>query len=119
MSDEPEAPMVSAKLRNVFVAVNGLAVAISLLASFVDLIIGTRNPGLFVVPVVQLFLTAIALHVTEVAEDNPAPWAFWLGKQQRADFERRRMKCLLLFLAAFFLLTSLAILCVAIHGGPF
>ena len=116
MSDEP--PIVSPTLRKVFLIGNGIALAIFLLGGCVNLVVGPRDLDLFFVPIVQLFFIFLLLHLADVAEDNPAPWAFWRRERGRADYARRQMKYLLLFITAFWLFISIALFCVDVNGGP-
>jgi hypothetical protein len=118
MSDEPIAPIVSPALRKAFLIGNGIALAIFLLRGCVNLVVGPRDLGLYFAPIVQLFFIFVLLHLANVAEDNPAPWAFWRGERGRADYARRQMRYLLLFITALWLFASIVLFCVAVAGGP-
>jgi len=116
MSDEP--PIVSPTLRKVFLIGNGIALAIFILGGCVNAVVGPRDPSLFFVPIVQLFFIFLLLHLADVAQANPAPWADWRDEQGRADYARRQVRYLFLFTTALFLFISIALFCVDVNGGP-
>jgi hypothetical protein len=118
MSDEPKSPIVSPALRKVFLIGNGISLAILIMGGCVNVVVGPRDSSLFFAPFVQLFVIFLLLHLANVAEDNPAPWAFWRDEQGRADYARTQMRYLLLFATALFLLVSIALFCVDVNGGP-
>jgi|HubBroStandDraft_6_1064221.scaffolds.fasta_scaffold888155_1 hypothetical protein len=114
------------RLRKAYLLGNGLAVAITLLAGIINLIVGPRNPIVFVFVLFELFFAWITLILLD-AVNRPVVdrwWPFWWrGRATRKfvtqlfDWNNRIVSLsFLCFTPAFFLLVSIVLFYAAVTG---
>jgi hypothetical protein len=113
------------RLRRAYLVGNTLAMLIALLAGFINLAVGPRNPLIFVaVPFQFLFATSVLFFADSLSRQPESPPPFWVGKRgfpsletwnrKMAGHHARTMRGFLIFTPAFFLVVSVALLCAAI-----
>jgi hypothetical protein len=123
------------RLRKFYLLGNGLAIVILLVAGLLNLIIGPRNPAIFLVVVFQLVYAWLVLVVMDaVNRQRPEKslslpfWVHWVGrgpaKTWKRDMARNRLDTSVAFLCftpTFFLIVALLIFYAVVTGtiNPF
>ncbi|HET6326136.1 MAG TPA: hypothetical protein VFG04_15770 [Planctomycetaceae bacterium] len=119
MSDE-RATLTFPRLRKAYFVGNGLAAFITLVAGLVNLVIGPRNPGIFLVVLFQLVFATVVLVLMDAVNSQPrSPSWIRLGStwmQVRQDIRGIVSLSFLCFTPTFFLFVSVVLLYAAIVG---
>jgi hypothetical protein len=115
------------RLRKVYLVGNGLALVITLLAGVINLVVGPRNPGIFLVVLFQLGFASLALLAVDGMNSGPRnapPPPLWirlngipLMRTNAVDARPAMSVVFLCFVLAFFLLVSVLLLYEAITGS--
>jgi hypothetical protein len=128
MSDEPKS-LAFPRLRKLYLLGNGLALAILLVAQFINLIVGPRNPGIVALILFQLFFAWLVLVLLDSVNRRPVStrspflpgWAVPRSGEQEwkrnMELSRRQTSvAFLCFTPAFFLFVAVVLLYAAITG---